>query len=111
VDITWYQYLLLGSGICFVLVGLDERLGRRRVARLLKLAPGEAEFLGAGTLLYFILFAVGDSFHEGVFAAVMICTFIVWGGLIRLAHRNRRIERHGANCKADGRVTGSDGAA
>ncbi|WP_405236568.1 hypothetical protein [Lentisalinibacter orientalis] len=42
-EIAWIEYALLVAGLCFVLIGLYERFGRDRLARRLKLAPGEAE--------------------------------------------------------------------
>lgn len=108
-EIAWIEYILLGWGVGLVIVGLYERLGRDRLARKLKLGPGEADLLGSGLLLYFILFTVGNHFHEALFAALTICTFMVWIGFMVLCHRNRRASTQDSGRGGERRGTGCDG--
>jgi hypothetical protein len=89
-EISWPQYVLLLSGLCFVLIGLYERLGRDRLARRLKLAPGEAGLLGSVTLLHFIYFTIEDHAHWTLVLGLLFCTWWVCGGLVILAHRKKR---------------------
>ena len=108
-EIAWIEYVVLGQGVVLVMVGLCERLGRDRLARRLKLGPGEADFLGSGSLLYFILFTVGNHLHGALFAVLAICTFMVWIGLMVLCHRNRRAKTRDFGRGAARRSSDCDG--
>lgn len=89
-EISWTEYALLLSGLCFVLIGLYERFGRDRLARRLKLAPGEADLLGTVSMLHFIYFTIENHLHWSVALALIVCTWWVWGGIIVLGYRKQR---------------------
>lgn len=108
-EIAWIEYVLLGQGVGLVMVGLCERLGGDRLARKLKLGPGEADLLGSGSLLYFILFTVGNHLHGALFAVLTISTFMVWIGLMVLCHRNRHAKTQDFGHRAERRSSGCDG--
>lgn len=89
-EISWPEYGLLLSGLCLVLIGMYERIGRPGLARRLKLARGEAGLLGSANLLYFVYFTIEDHVHWTLALGLIVCTWWVWGGLIIIGYRKKR---------------------